>query len=134
MITAFDADALIYAAADDHPLGAKVRALFDADGDAVGVGSVLLLPEILAKPMRAGADSPEVDRLLGFLARLDLAPLDQHTAALAVSLTVKYGLKPIDSAHLATAVAIRADRFVTNNRKDFPTNIREIQVVYPDQL
>ena len=51
--TAFDADVLIYAAAKDHPLGKRIAALFaDADADeAVGIGSVLLLTEVLAKPM-----------------------------------------------------------------------------------
>jgi hypothetical protein len=36
--------------------------------------------------------------------------------------------------HLATAVAAGADRFLTNNRKDFPQTITEIDVVYPDDL
>lgn len=63
---AFDADVLIYAAAADHPLGSRVRRLFpDDDGGSAGVGSVLLLAEILAKPMRENPQSPETAVLLG---------------------------------------------------------------------
>lgn len=53
---AFDADALIYAGVPGHPSGMRVRALFRTAPDAsAGVGSVLLLPEVLAKPMRRGS-------------------------------------------------------------------------------
>jgi hypothetical protein len=52
---AFDADVLIYAGAAGHPLGTRVRALFLVEPNSMaGVGSVLLLPELLAKPMRDG--------------------------------------------------------------------------------
>lgn len=52
---AFDADVLIYAAVADHPLGQRIRALFTPEpGSRAGVGSLLLLPEIFAKPMRDG--------------------------------------------------------------------------------
>ncbi len=37
--------------------------------------------------------------------------------------------------HLASAVSIGADMFVTNNRRDFKrTRISEIDVRFPDQL
>ena len=36
--------------------------------------------------------------------------------------------------HLATAVNAGADRFITNNKRDFPQTIEEIEIVYPDQL
>jgi hypothetical protein len=58
-VDAFDADVLIYAAIPDHPLGRRVAALFSAEpaaksGMRDGVGSVLLLPELLAKPLKDG--------------------------------------------------------------------------------
>jgi hypothetical protein len=50
---AFDADALIYAVVPDHPLGRRVRRLFsDVSRQHVGIGSVVLLPEVLARPLR----------------------------------------------------------------------------------
>lgn len=139
MITAFDADVLIYAAVVGHPLGDRVAALLDVGQAERGpehaaVGSVLLLTEVLAKPLRAGADSGESAALISLLSRLDLRPFDQPTARLALALAVTYGLRAADAAHLATAVAAGADRFLTNNRKDFPKRIAEIDVVYPDEL
>jgi predicted nucleic acid-binding protein len=130
---AFDADVLIYAAAVDHPLGARVVPLLTAP-DLVRVGSVLLLVEVLAKPMRDDAESPETAALMSVLSRLDLHPLDDSAARIALALSVSYGLRGPDAVHLATAVAAGADLFVTNNRKDFPQTITEIDIVYPDQL
>jgi len=134
---AFDADVLIYAAAEGHPIGARVASLFaDADerADAAGVGSVLLLAEVLTKPMRDDPGSDETAALISLLSRLDLRPLDDATARLALALAISYGLRAADAAHLATAVAAGAERFLTNNRKDFPQTITEIDVVYPDEL
>jgi len=135
---AFDADVLIYAAIADHELGRRVRALFPpepvgAAGPGAGIGSVLLLPELLTKPMRDGA-LDEVEELGALLARLDLRPVDEATAELATALGSSYGLRAADAVHLATAVAAGAERFLTDNRSDFPLTISEIDVVYPSEL
>jgi predicted nucleic acid-binding protein len=135
---AFDADVLIYAAVPGHELGARVRALFpeeppDAGGRVAGVGSTLLLPEVLTKPTRDGVDE-EIAALAGLLARLDLRPVDEATASLAVALGAAYGLRSADAVHLATAVVAGADRFITNNSRDFPQSIEETAVTYPDDL
>ena len=134
-LVAFDADVLIYAATAGHPLGAKVAELLTSAGsESAGVGSVLLLTEVLVKPLRDDPGSDEVAALLGLLCRLDLVPLDAASARLSLSLAVSYGLRAADAAHLATAIAAGADVFLTNNRKDFPKAITEIDVVYPDEL
>jgi predicted nucleic acid-binding protein len=134
-VTAFDADVLIYAAAENHPIGSRVAALFTgAETHVVGTGSMLLLAEVLTKPMRADPDSDETLSLVSLLSRLELHPFDESTARLALALAVSYGLPAADAVHLATAVAAGADRFLTNNRKDFPATITEIDVVYPDDL
>jgi predicted nucleic acid-binding protein len=132
---AFDADALIYAAVPGHPLGQRVAALFRSAGPRtlVGTGSVLLLPEVLGKPLRDGA-TDEVRLLAGLLARLDLRPADRATAELATALATRYRLKAADAVHLATAVAMGADRFITNNQRDFPATMTEIAVTYPADL
>lgn len=132
-IVAFDADVLIYAATNEHPLGARIRPMLTAPG-MQRVGSVLLLPEVLTMPMREAPGSNEVRALTSVLARIDLRPLDESTARLALALAVNYRLGAADAAHLATAVAAGADRFVTNNGKDFATSISEIDVIYPAQL
>lgn len=132
---AFDADVLIYAATPAHPLGSRVAALFPAAGDtdAAGIGSVLLLPELLTRPTRDESDD-ELAALYGLLARLDLQPVDTPVAELAVVLGAAYRLKAADAVHLATAVNAGADRFITNNAKDFKRNIKEVDITYPDDL
>lgn len=132
----FDADVLIYAAVAGHELGRRVRALFPAgpvEGSRVGVGSVLLIPELLTKPLRDNA-TDEFHELSALLGRLDLLPMDEATADLAAALGASYGLRAADAVHLATAVGAGADRFLTNNRADFPKSITEIDVIYPDEL
>jgi predicted nucleic acid-binding protein len=132
---AFDSDALIYAAVPGHPLGQRVAALFrSADpGTIAGTGSVLLLPEVLGRPLRDGG-TDEIRVLAGLLARLDLRPVDRATAELATALSSRYRLKAADATHLATAVGMGADRFITNNKRDFGRDIKEIDVTYPDAL
>lgn len=130
----FDADVLIYAGAAGHPLGRRVRVLFPVEPDAMaGIGSVLLLPEVLAKPMRDGSIG-EVAALAGLLGRLQLRSVDPVTAEVATTLAAEYRLRAAAAVHLATAVVAGADRFITNNRRDFPVSITEIDVTYPDML
>jgi len=135
---AFDADVLIYAAVPGHRLGRRVRALFPVEpleNSALvsRIGSILLLPELLTKPMRDQSDD-ELDALGLLLSRIDLLPADLATAELATALGASYGLRAADAVHLATAVGAGADRFITNNRSDFPKSISEINVTYPDDL
>ncbi|HWG60757.1 MAG TPA: PIN domain-containing protein [Streptosporangiaceae bacterium] len=130
----FDADVLIYAAVPGHPLGRRVAAMFNAGSGALaGAGSVLLLPEVLGKPLRDGIPD-EVRTLAGLLARLDLRPVDRATAELATALSSRYRLRAANATHLATAVSLGADRFITNNQRDFPTAVTEIQITYPANL
>jgi predicted nucleic acid-binding protein len=133
MMDAFDADVLIYAAVADHELGEPVRALFRSADDSAGVGSVFLLPEILSKPLREGAHD-EVAELAELIGRLVLRPVDAATAELATGFGALYGLAAGDAVHLATAVNAGADRFITNNSRDFSTEISEIEITLPEDL
>lgn len=72
--------------------------------------------------------------LRSLLGRLDLHPVDQGTAELAVAFGAAHGLRAIDAIHLATAVSAGADRFLTNNQRDFPQTITEIDITYPLDL
>jgi predicted nucleic acid-binding protein len=133
---AFDADVLIYAAVPGHELGRRVRGLFSAkhlEDPRAGIGSVLLLPELLTKSLREHADD-EFTELVALLSRLDLLPTDVATAEMAAALGASYGLRAADAVHLATAVGAGANRFLTNNRSDFPKSITEIDITYPDEL
>jgi hypothetical protein len=58
-VDAFDADVIIYAAVPGHDLGRRVPALFTTqplgkDDPPDGAGSLMLLPEVLGKPLRDG--------------------------------------------------------------------------------
>jgi predicted nucleic acid-binding protein len=130
---AFDADVLIYAAVPGHPLGGPAAALLTGSRARAGIGSVLLMPEVLGKPLRDGSVD-EIRVLAGLLARLDLRPVDIATAELATSLSARYKLKAADAVHLATAVAAGADRFITSNQRDFPRTITEVGITYPADL
>jgi predicted nucleic acid-binding protein len=135
VILGFDADVLIYAAEVEHPLGKKVLGILEnPDFDGLRLGSALLLPELLSKPIRLGLDL-ERDALLNILSFLDLIPLGTATAMLAAQLGAAYKLKAPDAIHLATAVQAGAEVFVTNNIRDFkPELILELQVVFPSDL
>ncbi len=129
----FDADVVIYAAIAEHDLGQRVRDLFEVaekSDRSVGIGSVLLIPELLTKPIRTQGDL-QLAALAPLLSRIELLPVDDATARLAVALGAKYGLRAADAVHLATGVKAGADRFITNNSKDFASDISEISVTYP---
>jgi predicted nucleic acid-binding protein len=137
-VDAFLADVLIYVTVAGHALGRRVRGLFppqpvDQTEAVAGIGSVLLLPELLAEPLRDGADGELVD-LAALLGGLDLRPVGEATAGLATALGAAHRLRVADAVHLATAVAAGADRFVTNNQVDFPPSISEIDVTDPEDL
>jgi predicted nucleic acid-binding protein len=129
---AFDADVLIYAAAPGHPLGRRVLPLLERQS-APPIGSTLLLPELLTKPIREHA-ADEIAALIAILSRLALRPCDEATATTAVGLGATYGLRAADAVHLATAVVAGAERFITNNASDFPLEITELAVTYPETL
>jgi len=126
-VDAFDADVLIYSVADDER-GAAIRGTLFEAGERLG--SNLLLLELLMKPMRTGA-AAELERLTELLSTFDLKSADDELVDAALGFSVKYRLKTVDAIHLATAVVWGADRFHTNNRKDFGPHITEIEIVYP---
>jgi predicted nucleic acid-binding protein len=87
----------------------------------------------MTKPLRDG-DVAAVRTLGGLLTRLDLRPVDRAIAELATVLAARYRLRAADATHLATAISVGAKRFITNNRRDFPESIKEIDVTYPEML
>lgn len=135
----FDSDALIYAATGD-PRGAGVLHLFHENGTdapdttAVGTGSFVLRAELLIKPLQT-RNHDEMIALLAMLDRIELVAVDDDISTLAVALGASHGLKAIDSIHLATAVHSGAERFITNNTRDFdPDVISEVEIVRPGDL
>jgi predicted nucleic acid-binding protein len=132
---AFDADVLIYAGQMGHPARPDlIRLLQEPRLEGKRFGSALLLPELLSKPTRLKLQ-PEVDALTDMLATLELQAVDVSVAALAVQFGATYKLKTADAIHLASAVRVGADAFVTNNARDFdPAVIVELQILFPHDL
>ena len=128
MSDAFDSDVLIYAA-NRLAIGAAVAELVVALDDPIG--SVILLPETLSKPIRR-IDALEEQAIAGLLQHFELKSVNLEIAKASTTLGAKYGLRTADAIHLATAVVWGADRFHTNNRKDFGPHITEIEVVWPE--
>jgi predicted nucleic acid-binding protein len=129
-LDAFDADVLIYVAKYD-PLGDAVAQLVNRlDSKDNSIGSVVLFSELVGLPV-ARVDPIEQQRLVEILGALDLKDVDAETAQLAAVMRAKYRLDTPDALHLATAVLWGAERFHTNNRKDFGQPIDEIEIVFP---
>ena len=63
-----------------------------------------------------------------------LRSVDPVTAEVATTLASGYRLRAADAVHLATAVVAGADRFITNNRRDFSATITEVEITYPEML
>lgn len=126
---AFDTDILIYASAGDPRGQILVDAHRSSSGDVSGIGSALILTEALA----LGRATPAAPRLHELIGSLQLVPVDVRIATIGAALRAKYRLKTPDALHLATAIAVGADRFVTGNRRDF-SDIGEIDIVHPGTL
>ena len=134
-VDAFDADVLIYAAVPGHPLGEQV--VQHCSGPRLRRRRALARSccSLRSSAGRCATVPPTRFRILAaLLARLDLRPVDRATAELATALSGRYRLKAADATHLATAVGMGADRFITNNKRDFPPAITEVQVTYPADL
>ena len=132
---AYDADVLIYAAHPDHEFGPRIRRILAARSpvEPAAIGSVMLLPELLIKPSKLQLVE-DVARLDRIIEQLELVPCDPKVAQMATALGARYRLGTIDAIHLATAVVRGADRFITNNRRDFRRDIAEVTVTYPEDL
>lgn len=125
---AFDSDVLIYLARNDPRADGVARVITSSAGQCIG--SVVLLSEVFGLPP-SRVDPAEERRLVELLSALDLKDVDQETALLAGNMRGKYGLNTPDALHLATAVYWGAERFHTNNSKDFAQRIDEIDIVLP---
>jgi hypothetical protein len=84
----------------------------------------------LGKPLRDGT-ADEVRALAGLLAGSNCGRFDRVTADHATALSSSYRLRAADAIRLATTVGIDADRFITNNQRDFTPAITGIAITYP---
>lgn len=117
-MNAFDADGLMYAAVDDHPLGRRVRALFATEpGSRTGWAQCCcrrFSPSRCGTEMRRSSTPSPVCS-----ADWNCGCSTRSPPEVATSLAATHRLRAADAAHLATVLVAGADRFVTNNRRDF---------------
>jgi len=133
-VIAFDAD--VYASDANNSIGLQVRDLINTldDNDHFkAMGSVVLLPGLLCKPIRYQANV-ELSVLTDILSKLALIPVTDKIAWGAVQYGADYKLRAIDTIHLTTAVHAGAGYFLTNNTKDFTKSTKGIEIAYPADI
>jgi len=116
---AIDTNAFIYLMERHTEYFNVVRELFNAVeiGKVYAVSSVLLITEVLTKPLKDG-NKGLTDRYLAFIStfpNLGLREIDQNVAHQAAKLRARYGFKTPDALFLATAMEEKAEAFITND-------------------
>ena len=96
------------------------------EGECRLVCSVLSLLEVLVVPKRSGRlDLCQRYRdLFASFPHLSLLPVDAEIAEIASDLRARYQIRTPDSIHVASAIAARADAFVSED-----TRLRKIQEI-----
>lgn len=98
------------------------------------IASLLLFPELLAKPLREGqtALANQYEEFLRHTDRVALTSVSDEIVLRSAGLRAQSGLKTADALHLATALEYGCDSFVSN---DHGFSQREgIQIVRLNQL
>lgn len=114
----------------------SVKELFNAveSGKVFAVSSVLLMTEVLSKPLMDG-DKGLADRYMAFIGtfpNLELREVDRRIAFRAAKLRAKYGLKTPDALFVATAIEEKAEAFVTNDIR--LRKVDEIEILVLDDF
>lgn len=120
MIIALDSNIFIYVLEDDESWGQPARRLLRqvTAGAVSGVASTLCLTEVLPYPHEVSPQLGEDAQLfMEGLNGLDYVPMDLEVAIRAGRLRAQCGskLSTADAIHLASAVVVGADVFITND-------------------
>lgn len=114
----------------------KVKPLFASirEGQFRGLLASIGLIEILTGPKELGRRTlaAEYKRRLTTFPHLAIGELTDPVIDLASDLRAKYGLRTPDAIHVATAIASRASRFVTNDQS--LQRVTEIEVVTLNEI
>jgi predicted nucleic acid-binding protein len=116
---AIDTNTLIYLM-ERHPLYhdlcKEVFSLIEK-GHLVGITSVLLLTEVLTKPLKDNNTGlvRAYKAVISTFPNFVIKQIDKQTSVLAAELRAKYGVKTPDALFLATAILENADVFVSND-------------------
>lgn len=117
---------------------AGIESLFhEVDCDKVRlIGSTLLLTEVLGGGFSEPPDPAKENQILSLLENprvITLAQVTRQVAMTARDLRRKYHLKSPDAIHLATAVFVGADSFMTTDEDDFPVGetVNGVRILLP---
>jgi predicted nucleic acid-binding protein len=98
-----------------------LRSLFEAiDERAIrSVTSELTLAEVLAKPLSLGDQEliDKYDRLLAPDSPLNTMPIDRSVLRVAAQFQSQFGIKLMDSIHVATAHLTKCEFFLTQDQR-----------------
>lgn len=100
-----------------QPLTHEVLAAVQA-GQVSGIASVVTVMELTVHPWRVGqaAVARSYETLLVHFPNLTLEDVTRAVARRAAQLRARYGVRPADALHVATALLRGATAFVTNDR------------------
>lgn len=134
---ALDTMVFIYHVEDRMPYSKFTTELFDGGerGEVQLCTSVLTITEVLTGYRRlkdANAEQSFLQMLNQFYSFLKVWPVDFFVADRAASLRAAYGIRTPDAVHLATAIAVGAELYITNDRKLKP--VKEVSVVLLTEL
>ncbi len=114
----------------------KMRLIFRRvfDGDMVALVSTIILPEILAKPLKESDDElVAAYRTMFYQTQgIILRPASSTIADHAADLRAHYNLKTPDALHIATAIDAGCQAFLTNDLD--LRRVKEIRVLALDDL
>ena len=117
-----DANAVIIAIEGEDEIADLVRRVFELGGTAENglVTSELTLSEVLVRPLREN----DADRARAYLSLLadgpgmSISAISRDVLLASADLRARYGaLKLADAIHLATAVELACDRFLSNDHR-----------------
>ncbi|MBN8653662.1 MAG: type II toxin-antitoxin system VapC family toxin [Cytophagales bacterium] len=114
-----DTAPLIYYLEENATHSSYLNQLFKKNeaGEFIFYTSVVTLTEVLTLPFRQGNVelAEQYQYFLSETQTLKLIPVNIPIAKLAAKLRAEYGIRMPDAIHLATAMEIKADWFLTND-------------------
>lgn len=133
-----DTMVFIYHIEDRRPFVSFTFPLFEAieQGTLQAVASYLTLMEVLVKPKREGNDhlARRYQSLLEAFPHLKIHPLGKREAEAASELRARYpALRPPDAIVLGTAIAHKAQAFLTND-PHFKTADSEVKILMLEEF
>jgi predicted nucleic acid-binding protein len=133
---AFDTSALIYYIERHPTYFSRMHFMMDQidKGLISGFASTIALTELLVQPLRKGdvALARQYERVLLMGANFSTISIGSITARYAADLRARYNLRTPDALHIASAVEMQCDAFVTNDIA--LKRITEIDILILDEL